>query len=335
MKIVIANSNIASNVGNGFFYLGIEYVLKRILGDVTIVGGYFSPFNAYQLKGGARTNNYDDLSYIGSDVDALVIAGPVLDRDFGFQFENTLKACKNRGVKVYLLSMGGRAYSPEEIDHCRSVLVKYPPDLFVSRDDDTFSNYADLCSNSYNGLCFAFFVADAFEGYSTADTRMFVSSCIDFAPEPDLLPFIHALEGTPSPAVSSHSTRSFRNKVLYMLQRNLPDSIGGYEVVRLCHRPLRPANQIFFKSNMVSSFTIDPYLNIYKNTCLTVTDRLHAAVATLSFGKPACLLLNSNRTRLLDRAKVSECINQVFSMPEGHLNAEKGSQLSFMSKFFS
>lgn len=331
-KILLACSNTASNIGNDFFYLGVKHALKNVIKHAEVFDGYFSPFNAYGLSGKEKINNLDYFSDI-SGVDAIVIAGPVLDKYFGFQFESVLSEAKKLGKKIFILSAGGREYDTEEVDHCKSILKKYPPDVFVSRDRDTYINYSESCANSYDGICFAFFANDYYEGYETSRASENIVSCFDFAPEPNLEKVMSQFEKTNDESIKLkvHSTRSFKNKVLFTLQRGLPKTIGDIKVLRTCHRPMRKKQFIFFKPNVLSSFISGPYLNLYKNTRLTVTDRLHAAVVTLSFGNYACLLLSSNRTRLLDRAGIGACVNNIYKMPQGLLNNEKALQLAFLN----
>jgi polysaccharide pyruvyl transferase WcaK-like protein len=333
MKILIANSNISSNIGNDFFYRGIKYALEKLIPNVQIFDGYFSPFNAYKLSEKEKALNFDYFSEV-EGLDAIVIAGPVLDRDFSYQFSNTLKRAKKAGLKIFLLSVGGREYDREEIETCRGVLEKYKPDIFISRDTDTFNNYQDLAKNSYNGICFAFFVNDYYPGYSTPSLDKYIVSCLDFSCEPDLNMFAKKLNANDDNLnLTSHTTRSLLNKIKYVTQRNFLKTAGDFKIIRTCHRPLRHKKAIFFRENILSAFNSDPYLNLYKNANLTVTDRLHAAVVTLCFGNKACLLLNSNRTRLLDRAGVSKCINNIFQIDSKHLSDEKEKQLKFIKAF--
>lgn len=329
-KVLIASSNISSNIGNDFFYRGIKYALSILVKDVDVFGGYFLPYNAYKLNEREKNNNFDYFSKV-SGVDLVVIAGPVLDVGFGKQFEAVLKQAELYDVPVAVISAGGRKYDEEEIDHCKSILKKYPPKIFISRDHDTYKNYNGIAEFSYDGICFAFFANDYFNGYPTKEMGEYLVSCFDFAPEPDLGLYVELMDGkSKGKIIEPHTTRSLKQKFRYMLQKDFPDKIGDLNIIRTCHRPHRNKKLIFFRKKIVSSFISDPYLNLYKNAELTVTDRLHAAVVTLSFGNKACLVLNSNRTRLLDRAGVEACVNGVYQLPADKLLGEKKEQLKFL-----
>ena len=70
-----------TNIGNAFFSLGVEHVLKDILGseNVTTV----SDFQTYTTGYGKRLYpDKNQLEYISKlDVDYLVLAGPVISKE--------------------------------------------------------------------------------------------------------------------------------------------------------------------------------------------------------------------------------------------------------------
>lgn len=329
MKVAITpRSNIASNVGNDFFYNGVAYVLEKL--GIRVCGTYFNPYNAYHLNSSQAVNNLDYQSW-DSGADYIVISGPVLDVDFAFHFEPMLNMAQKSGKKILMLSVGGRKYDEAEILHCSEILKRYQPHIFISRDSDTFANYSNFAEHSYNGICFAFFAPDYFLGYET--TQPYYASCFDFAPEPNLEEIVSSISSGNLRALGkSHGTKSKFNKLKHILQRNFPDCVNGNKVIRLNHRPIRNPRYVFNRKNVISSFTSEVYLNVYKNSKLTITDRLHAAVVTLAFGNPAMLCLSSNRTKLLDRAGVGECVNNVYSADLSQLNIEKENQVEFLRR---
>lgn len=304
MKIVISSSNTASNIGNAFFYEGVAYLLTKHLPGASVYHSQFLPLNAYRLNERQAANAFDYFAEV-EGADAVVIAGPVLDRGFGRQFERVLERARASGVPVLLLTVGGRAYDEQEIAHCRSVLERYPPAIFTSRDHETYAAYGDIATHSYDGVCASFFVNEWFAGYPTPELEPYVVTTFDFGPEPSLdAVTLDALRAKAPVQVSavSRRTRALGNNVRYLLQRGLPRSVNGMTVVRATHRPLRSKHLLFHRPNLVSAFHHDSYLNLYRHTELTLTDRMHAAAVTLAFGRPALLTLASNRTRLLARA---------------------------------
>jgi len=332
---VMAASNTASNIGNAFFYQGVKYALELVFPGLVVAESVFSPVNAYRLNARQSANAFDYFAEIES-ARFLVIAGPVLDKDFGETFAPALKRAQAAGVKVFVVSAGGRAYDDAEVSHCRSVLKRYPPHVFISRDADTYQNYGDLALHAYNGICFAFFAPNYFAGYDTPALGRYVVSTFDFAAEPDLSMVTPASLVNPEllelSGMSPHQTKDRFRNFRYLLQRNLPADVNGVSIIRTCHRPLRSKRYIFFKRNIISSFSPYPYLNIYRNASLTITDRLHAAVTTLAYGNSARLVLHSNRTRLLERAGCQEVTKRVFKADGGALAEEKRQLINWLSR---
>lgn len=89
-------------------------------------------------------------------------------------------------------------------------------------------------------------------------------------------------------------------RIRRVLQRGQTDMLGQYKVVRPCHRPANDPRTIFTQPNSFAAYTPFGYLNLYRNTKVTVTDRLHASVVTMAYGNPAYLFMRSKRSYLLD-----------------------------------
>lgn len=333
-KYLIASSNTSSNIGNAFFYEGIKYVFRNFLDSVEVFDGLFPLVNPYNLKNKKSIDNIFDYLSCNDGVDATIIAGPVLDINFESQFEKTLKNAKDSGKKLIFLSIGSRKYDQDEIIHCRKVLSKYSPDIFISRDRQTYDAYRDLAKRAYDGVCFSFFINDYFKGYPTPALIPYIVSCFDFSAEPPLSFLAEESQGlaglNSSPTIKAHKTKNSLKRLRYILSRNLPEQVAGLKIIRTCHRPLRSKHLIFFKKNILASFSPEPYLNLYKNAELTITDRLHAAVATLTFGNPARLVLDSERTKLLDRARCEKVRDEFIVLPKEYINTEKEKMVNWL-----
>lgn len=82
VKVAYSTGFWSTNIGNAFFSLGVEYVLKQILGDknVTVISDY----QTYTTGYGKRLYTHENqLEYISKlDIDYLVIAGPVISKFF-------------------------------------------------------------------------------------------------------------------------------------------------------------------------------------------------------------------------------------------------------------
>lgn len=319
--------NTSSNIGNAFFYEGVKHTINKIDPSAIIIEAPFPMKNAYKLSN-KEFNNCLDYSLFISDIDYLILSGPILDLDFGLFFERILEQCDNLKIKTLFLSVGGRKYNSAEINHCSSLFTKFPPHIFVSRDLDTFNNYTEYCKNSYNGICFAFFVNDYFKGNKIH--KKFICSAIDFTKEPEFIINKEDFAKSNLEIPKNIRTKSKINKIKFAFDRKKTSKINDFEIVRLHHRPLRKKYFLFHKVNSVVSHSHNVYLNFYKNSSLTITDRLHAAVATLAFGNPARLMLDSNRVKLLERAGLLECTEKIYTADLEKIEIEKNNMTNWI-----
>ncbi|SFH84828.1 polysaccharide pyruvyl transferase family protein [Planctomicrobium piriforme] len=337
MKFLLIDSNTTSNIGNAFFYEGVRYALKHTVAGAQVLDGAFPPYNAYRLSPKQESLYFNYADYVG-DVDALVIAGPVLDSRFEDFFGPALRRARKDGKKIFLLSAGARKYDQEEFEHCSKLLKEVQPDVFISRDHDTFQQYGQFAKHAYDGMCFAFFVAEYYQGYETPALQPYMASTFDFGAEPDLTKLqvsdIEAMTAIVGEKKGG-KTRSLKGNLSFLFDRKGPDSVNGIRIVRPAHKPLRSKYMIFFKKNTFVAFNHEPYLNLYKNAKLTLTDRLHAAVVTLAFGNPARLYLSSNRTRLLEAAGCEAATKGIWKADLAALAAQRQLQKNWLRQTLS
>ena len=106
VKVAYCTGFWSTNIGNGFFSMGVEYALKKVLGEknVTIV----SDLQTYTTGYGRRLYTHkNQLVYLSSlDVDYIVLAGPVLSKYFLVLWKDILLELKKRGIGYILLSTG-------------------------------------------------------------------------------------------------------------------------------------------------------------------------------------------------------------------------------------
>ena len=281
------------------------------------------------------TGRVFDYGPCSDDYDVLLIAGPVFDRDFASQHGRLLETARRDGKAIVLASIGGRAYDAEERRVVRDVLSKVRPDIFLSRDNETFQAYSDLTRAPFNGICFAFFANDALDasGRVRLSVDEYIVSTFDFRPEPKLN---ELLSRGPSGeifvrgALDPGRTVDRLSRAGFVLQRDLPAVIDGVSIVRPSQRPIRHRRFMFHKVNAFVDFSVWPYLNLYAGSSLTVTDRLHAAVATMVHGRPAKLALKSNRTKLFGQVPLVDNGRGANVLNMEALSEIKGRQLQFL-----
>lgn len=337
INVIYPSSNWANNIGNPFFNLGAIHLLNSVRPDFFIQQTDFTIERVFKLKGNYLNNYFRYMDYIGGG-DVLVLGGPMFSTYFGELYEKLFKEVKENNMKIILLTAGGNTYTGKEKSHCRSVLSEYTPDVFASRDEYTYDNYADLAQRSYNGICTAWFTPEYFPGYDTPSLGKYITSVFDKTSEPTITlkdydkndP--HSYKNINTEVVGHGSSK----KLTRLMQRNFPESIDDFIVIRPTHNVLKKgASRLFFKKNSFVSQTPYGYLNLYRNAELTLTDRLHAAVVTLAYGNPAQLFIRSLRARLLERVNAQAAMSGVFTMDLDYLEEEKDKYKNWLKSALS
>jgi superfamily II DNA/RNA helicase len=79
----------------------------------------------------------------------------------------------------------------------------------------------------------------------------------------------------------------------------------------------------------------DDYLNLYANAYAVYTDRVHACIATLSFGNLARLYSSSHRNSLFEKVGAEEIEKRLVKLDQDRLNIEKEKHLSFLREILT
>jgi hypothetical protein len=117
----------------------------------------------------------------------------------------------------------------------------------------------------------------------------------------------------------------------FLDRRPLPAEVEGWKIIRPEHRanPHVPW-KIYKGPNAIVSDEPYTYLTLYANTVGTLSDRVHACVATLAYGKPAMLFSLSARSALFDRLGLSEIRERPTTLSPDKLRREKEGVLEFL-----
>jgi hypothetical protein len=335
----------AQNIGNAFFNLGGRYAIEQALGPDTAQfiqdqPGYWTlnfrknPRNAFDLIGDA-------------DVEYLVIQGPVLSKIFRKLWLNTLDRCVSRGVKLVFLGAALFKYTPEEIRDVREMLQKYPPHLVSTRDQETYEAIKDIVPQCYSGIDSAFFVPKVYTPVPMC-TPIIVNN-FDRFPEPQLEAVEsdeHSLaeneyliawkDRQMKVAFPKHLYQFGKGKIRCYLgsladMRKLPNEFMGHTIIRPEHRFSPHIKvKIYKRPNSIVADEPYTYLTLYGNSTLTLSDRVHACVATLAYGNPAMLFSLSPRTRIFDRLGLSDIRKKPMSLSRDQLETERQGVLNFL-----
>lgn len=335
----------STNIGNSFFQLGAEYLLKLLFPNDRVLMLSDQP-GYWNVAKGNPANALILLEHI--HLDYLVILGPFLRPEYDRIWLDTLRNLHRKGVKIVALSVGMMDYSDGAVALYRRWLSEVPLHILTTRDEDTFVNLGDLAEHAYNGVDVALFVSDLFKP-PYVDLGEFVIFNFDSVPEPHILMVEHS-ESVARPGVYHFSMQgkdwklefprirtalSRRSKVFPFLDslwpRHYPERMGDSLIVRTDHRfnPMITRKAFKGPNSLVSDIPYS-YLTLYANGQATFTNRVHACVAAAAYGRPAMLFSDTPRVRLLSRIGLGtiteglQCADQVL------LAREKNQLLGFL-----
>lgn len=350
MKIAYCTGFWCTNIGNGFFSLGVEYVLKKILGEknVTVVSDY----QTYTTSYGKRLYiDKNQMEYISSlDVDYIVLAGPVISRYFLYLWSEILRKLKKRGIGYMILSAGIMKLNEKEKQDIIEFFKECPPYIISSRDQSTYKQFSEYAVHAYNGICFSFFSPD----YYTPARMDAISPYIVFNFDKINEPVIKISEynrfgvkqfefdGSKYQIINpkwltklTAKTDRFTDAIIY-LDSMLPtktrsDYLGKYRIIRTDHRFHPHFRKKIYKQH--NSFVADlpyGYINLYANTELTLSDRVHACAVTLAFGHSAMLFAKTDRCGLLERVGAEGVCNGPVKLNMDMLETEKKRMIEWL-----
>ena len=166
-KVAYVGGYWETNVGNGFFNLGADYVLKQVFGEENVIMVFDQP--AYITQWNTAKGNppwaIDYLSHL--DIDYMVLLGPVISRAFLNIWKETLIKLHKKGTKYMILSGGMMKYNQQVVEDCKEFFKEYPPYVLTTRDHETYETFKDCAINAYDGICFAYFTPDAYKPITT------------------------------------------------------------------------------------------------------------------------------------------------------------------------
>ena len=342
-----------TNIGNGFFSLGVEYVLKKILGDenITLVSDYQTYTTGYGKRLYPHPKQLDYISYL--DVDYIVLAGPVLSKYFLSLWKDILERLKDRGVGYILLSAGTMKLDSESRKAIKEFFKTCPPFILASRDSSVYDEFGQFALHAYDGICFSFFVSDLYTPAKMSSAGKYIVCNFDKIGEPEI--WRGAGDGRASdreftfegntykvayPKLLNRAmskTDRFTDALIYALSL-LPaphraDQIGEYKVIRTDQRFHPHYRSKIYRQN--NSFCADlpyGYLNLYANATLTLSDRVHACAATLAFGNSAMLFVNTDRLGLLGRVGAEGITQHPVKLDMDRLKEEKSRMVEWLRK---
>jgi hypothetical protein len=340
------------NIGNAFFQLGGYHVLKTVLPEATFSLINEKPgYPQYWNPRGGNPRDYFDLA-AAVQSDYLVLMGPMFRPETMKIWGDSLDKIMSRGTRLILLGVAAISYDSQYFEEYRNFLKKYPPYLLVSRDSETYEKLGELAQYAYDGIDLAFFIPDYYPIYGFGNLPPYVAFSFDKAPEPEIY-IVPQGKQPPDPGKISQSfefnhetwvvklygwrTRLARkSRYLMFLEGVLfrgeqTKQIGQYRIIRTDHRYCPTIGRKTFRSpNVMVNDTPYPYFEIYGNAELILTNRLHASIIGLAYGRPAMVVSVSPRLRMIERLKLADITRHPVRVDSTMLDKEKENLKGFL-----
>ena len=350
-KIAVVSGFWGTNIGNAFFNVGGKYIAKQMFPGESVEWIQDQPgyWTFWDQNKGNQPNDLVLLKYL--ECDAIVIQGPLFTTTFQNLWVETFEALKARGTKLIFLSAAMFRFTSEEREVNLRFLEKIQPDVICTRDRPSYEAFKDAAPHTYAGIDSAFFCPRAYDPFNL-NLDPYIAVNYDRFPEPDIAlaasgtqladgKFDRVFEGLDATWGLSYPKRQMelahggkkRSYLGALLdRRKLPATIGKYTVVRPEHRFNPHINwKIYQQPNAVCSDEPFTYLTVYAGSSLTITDRVHACVATLAYGNPAILYKHSPRGQLFDRLGLGDVGERVRSLDPELLGKEQDDELNFLT----
>ena len=336
MKIAMLHGQWAQNIGNAFFNLGGEYIFENAAPSASIFRimdqpNYRTLHNKF--KGNPDTF-WDPIANI--DTDLVVLQGPVLNAWFPLSWEKTIKALHARGAGYALHSCSFFKFTETEFTTVHHFLEKYPPLFISTRDSNAYEKIKSwgLDTPLIDGIDAGFFVNKAYTPPHLYEDEKVVTFNFDRYPEPNLSEDPHGLISISDRSYKLQSPRllqkySAQSKVRAYLgelfdNRQLPQKLGPYKIIRPEHRFFpHVTKKIYKRPAAYASDEPYTYLTNYANSVLTLSDRVHACVATLAYGGSAMLFTPSPRAGLFERIGASNIKREPTSITKSELEQQQ------------
>ncbi len=299
LRILYYGAGWPTNIGNAFIDFGAQAILRLAVPSAQIA--FASEMPRWFFRHARRDSPADvagnrdfafDVAAV-SQCDLVVVSGMAMCREFVQVNGPTLLKLSARGVPVLLLGTGAEHYTPEEEASYGQLMQQLDILGFVSRDEQSFTTFASRVKRAARGIDCAFFLTDAFVPL-TLDLPPFVVAAFDTSDEP-------ALELRDRPLVRAHH-----------------ECWGAV-----------PSAYVRHPHTLVSDLPQD-YLTLYANADEVHSDRVHACIAALAFGRKARLYHPTPRGSLFSAVGAAEIRQRLVQLDPAAMSEKKAAQVTFV-----
>ena len=295
MRIAIESST-WNNIGDAFYQESLKQILIKTFpeAEITTLEGPLT--RAFKARFSFLSKNTFELS-LHQDADFYILSGPILGDGFmQGRYPELIKKIKQQNKKYAILSVHGTS------EDAINFLKENPPCAISTRNRDTYDAIQKINCPILDGVCGAFFMSKNINPCSLDADIKLITTSLYTGEEP-----LFTISDGDSPLYERINIEPLKKYSTPAIQKNLVPfkkkwsaTVNDYQVVRMNHDigMALPFGH-FSYPNSFFSFNYMGYLSLYKGTALTITDRVHSTVATLTYGKPAIYLGKSRRDGLL------------------------------------
>ena len=309
MKIALYTGSWPQNIGNAFFDLGLEAILRLTVPEAQL---FYTGGAVHWMFRRARRNllgifnyqkDYSDNSFEiaqFADVDLVAVPGMCISKEFVDSNGKTFVELAKRKIPVVFVGAGALTYTHEELTFYKEFLDSFYKYAIITRDGNTYDllkKYGFL--NIHKGIDCAFFLPDR------------------YTPPKLILPEFNVLnfDGGKEPHDINHHGK--------LVLRTHHD----------CWGPL--AEQYTREENTLVSDVPFDYLSLYANVNETYSNRVHACIATLAYGNKAQLFAKTPRASLFEEFNASNITKELVQIDSHRLAELKTRQLNAVKQTFN
>jgi len=283
-KTIIAVENSTwNNIGDAFYQESLTAALRLAHPDACVVN-MDGPIRRAFRPGRLGQEPFDARHF--TTADHYIFSGPIVGRNFMSVYAPRIKEILAQEKKYSLISVHADG---DDLDRIKSFLQENPPQAIYTRDPLSLRRLAGIVRNEISGPCFAFFVKklDGIPDISMPNPYLAIS--VYTSREPQIT------TGTTNASIEDVSVqwtddpRSRKWKFLRHLEWHSalrPQQPAPFDVVRPVQSHSRLSHVTFARPNAYISYSPLCYLGVIKGSAAVVSDRVHAGVTALSFGRP-------------------------------------------------
>jgi len=299
-----------TNIGNAFIDLGAIAILRAAVPNAQIGFASEMPrwfFGHHRARSprfrflrdaeGSMMDNALDVASL-TQCDLIVFSGMAMCEEFIEVNGPALLALSKRNVPILMLGTGALTYSEQEKRRFGGFLQQVKPIGFASRDDHSFEMFANFVPNVHKGIDCAFFVPNAYTPLPLLLSHYIVAT-FDEIPEPQL-------------------------------------DLRGRSLIRAHHACWDlPNHQYVHTDNTLISDIPHDYLTLYASAEEVHSDRVHACIAALAYGRTARLYHPTPRGTLFNSVGAGEIRDKLVQLDMQLLEKRRIAQVGFVRELVS